>query len=47
MIDGSGEYIDHDVKEVLASFIEDARHRNIKVTLVGIDLTHAQAGGGH
>lgn len=47
VIDGSGEYIDHDVKEVLASFIEDARHRNIKVTLVGIDLTHAQAGGGH
>ena len=28
-------------------FVEDARHRNIKVTLVGIDLTHAQAGGGH
>jgi MFS superfamily sulfate permease-like transporter len=47
VIDGSGEYIDHDVKEVLASFIEDARHRNIKVTLVGIDLSHAQAGGGH
>jgi MFS superfamily sulfate permease-like transporter len=47
VIDGSGEYIDHDVKEVLASFVEDARHRNIKVTLVGIDLTHAQAGGGH
>jgi MFS superfamily sulfate permease-like transporter len=47
VIDGSGEYIDHDVKEVLASFIEDARHRNIKVTLVGIDLTHARAGGGH
>jgi MFS superfamily sulfate permease-like transporter len=47
VIDGNGEYIDHDVKEVLASFIEDARHRNIKVTVVGIDLTHAQAGGGH
>lgn len=47
VIDGGGEYIDHDVKEVLASFIEDARHRNIKVTVVGIDLTHAQAGGGH
>jgi MFS superfamily sulfate permease-like transporter len=47
VIEGTGEYIDHDVKEVLASFIEDARHRNIKVTLVGIDLSHAQAGGGH
>ena len=32
VIDGTGEYIDHDVKEVLATFIEDARHRNIKVT---------------
>jgi len=47
VIEGTGEYIDHDVKEVLASFVEDARHRNIKVTLVGIDLSHAQAGGGH
>ncbi len=47
VIDGSGEYIDHDVKEVLATFIEDARHRNIKVTLVGIDLAQAQPGGGH
>lgn len=47
VIDGAGEYIDHDVKEVLATFVEDARHRNIRVTLVGIDLSHAQAGGGH
>lgn len=47
VIDGNGEYIDHDVKEVLASFVEDARHRNIKVTLVGIDLSHAAPGGGH
>lgn len=47
IIDGSGEYIDHDVKEVLATFMADAKHRNINVTLVGIDLTHAQAGGGH
>ena len=47
IIDGSGEYIDHDVKEVLATFLADAKHRNINVTLVGIDLTQAQAGGGH
>jgi MFS superfamily sulfate permease-like transporter len=47
VIDGSGEYIDHDVKEVLATFMEDAHHRDIKVTVVGIDLTHAKAGGGH
>lgn len=47
VIDGTGEYIDHDVKELLATFVEDARHREIKVTLVGIDLSHAQTGGGH
>ncbi len=47
VIDGTGEYIDHDVKEVLATFAADAVHRKIKVTLVGIDMTHAQAGGGH
>lgn len=47
VIDGTGEFIDHDVKELLATFVEDARHRQIKVTLVGIDLSHAQADGGH
>jgi MFS superfamily sulfate permease-like transporter len=47
VIDGNDEYIDHDVKEVLATFIEDAEHRNITVTVRGIDLTHASAGGGH
>ncbi len=47
IIDGTGEYIDHDVKEVLATFVEDARHRNISVSLVGIDLGLARAGGGH
>ena len=47
VIDGTGEYIDHDVKEVLATFMEDAHHRDIKVTVVGIDLTHARPGGGH
>jgi MFS superfamily sulfate permease-like transporter len=47
VIDGTGEYIDHDVKEVIATFMADARHRNIKVTLVGIDLGLAQVGGGH
>jgi len=47
VIDGTGEYIDHDVKEVLATFMADARHRDIKVSLVGIDISHAQPGGGH
>ena len=47
VIDGTGEYIDHDVKEVLATFIEDARHRRINVTVVGIDMAHATPGAGH
>ncbi len=47
VIDGTGEYIDHDVKEVIATFVEDAQHRNIKVTVRGIDLSLAQVGGGH
>jgi MFS superfamily sulfate permease-like transporter len=47
VIDGTGEYIDHDVKEVLATFMADARHRNISVTVVGIDLSQAQVGGAH
>ena len=47
IIDGTDEYIDHDVKEVLATFIEDAHHRNITVTVRGIDLTTTSAGGGH
>ncbi len=47
VIDGTGEYLDHDVKEVLAAFTADAHHRNVKVSLVGIDLGMAQAGGGH
>lgn len=47
VIDGTGEYIDHDVKEIIATFVEDARQRRIDVTLVGIDLKHAAPGGGH
>jgi MFS superfamily sulfate permease-like transporter len=47
VIDGSGEYVDHDVKEVLASFIADAPRREILVTVRGIDLSMATAGGGH
>jgi MFS superfamily sulfate permease-like transporter len=47
VIDGTGEYIDHDVKEVIASFLADAPRRNILVTVSGIDLSMASAGGGH
>lgn len=47
LIDGTGEYIDHDVKEVLATFLADAPRRNILVTVSGIDLSMASAGAGH
>jgi hypothetical protein len=47
VIDGNGEYVDHDVKEVLATFIEDAAHRNVRVELVGLDLGDVKGGGGH
>jgi MFS superfamily sulfate permease-like transporter len=47
VIDGMGEYIDHDVKEVIATFIADAPRRNILVTVNGIDLSMASVGGGH
>jgi len=47
VIDGTGEYIDQDVKEVIASFLSDAPRRNILVTVRGIDLSMAAPGGGH
>jgi hypothetical protein len=47
VIDGTGEYIDHDVKEVLATFLSDAPRRNILATVTGIDLSMASMGGGH
>lgn len=47
VIDGTGEYIDHDVKEAIYTFAQDAMHRKIKVTIVGIDMAHAQGSGGH
>lgn len=47
LIDGTGEYIDHDVKEVLAAFLADAPRRNVLVTVTGIDLSMATVGGGH
>lgn len=47
VIDGTGEYVDHDVKEALAQFVGDAGHRGIEVQLVGIDLAGVGGGGGH
>jgi MFS superfamily sulfate permease-like transporter len=47
VIDGTGEYVDQDVKEVIASFLADAPRRDILVTVRGIDLSFASPGGGH
>jgi hypothetical protein len=45
--DASGEPVDQDVREALASFVDDARNRDIEVRLVGVDLAGARPGGGH
>lgn len=47
VIDGRGEYMDHDVKEAIAAFLDDAKHRSITVELLGIELGGAKAGAGH
>jgi MFS superfamily sulfate permease-like transporter len=47
VVDGRGEYMDQDVKEALAAFIDDAHHRQIKVELLGVNLDGARAGGAH
>lgn len=47
VIDGSGEFVDHDTKEVLAGFVADAPSRGISVSLRGLDLSAATPGGGH
>jgi MFS superfamily sulfate permease-like transporter len=47
VVDASGEFVDHDMKEVLAEFVSDAPSRGVKVQLRGIDLAGAVAGGGH
>jgi len=47
IIEGTGEYVDQDVKELLSTFLEDAPRRDILVTVNGIDLSTAVAGGGH
>lgn len=47
VIDASGEFVDHDMKEVLAEFVANANQRDVQVQLRGIDLTGAKPGGGH
>ena len=45
VVDGSGEFVDHDTKEALAQFVSDAPSRGVKVQLRGIDLAGAAPGG--
>jgi MFS superfamily sulfate permease-like transporter len=47
VIDATGEYIDHDVKEMIAGFMADAPTRNIYVELRGLDMAGVSGGGGH
>jgi MFS superfamily sulfate permease-like transporter len=46
-VDATGEYVDYDVKELLATFKMDAARRNISLALVGVDLGGVAGGGGH
>lgn len=46
-IDGTGEYIDHDVKEMIATFLDEAPRREIIAHVQGINLSMATSGGGH
>ena len=39
VIDATDEYLDFDVREALALFMIDARHRHVRVELRGIDLS--------
>lgn len=47
VLDATGEFVDHDMKEVLAGYLVDAPARGIKVSLRGIDLAATAPGGGH
>jgi len=47
VIDATGEYVDHDVREALAAFRADAHLRGIDVALSGVDLAGVAVGGGH
>jgi MFS superfamily sulfate permease-like transporter len=47
VLDATGEFVDHDMKEVIAGFVHDAPSRGINVSLRGLDLSAAGTGGGH
>jgi MFS superfamily sulfate permease-like transporter len=45
VIDGRGEYLDHDVKEAIAGFLADAPSRGIHARVEGVELAGVGAGG--
>ncbi len=45
VIDASGEYVDHDVKEAIAGFLADAPSRGIQAHVHGVDMGGVGAGG--
>lgn len=47
VVEATGEYIDHDVKEALASFLADAESRGFVARVEGVDLAGIEVGGGH
>ena len=47
VIDATGEFLDHDTKEVLAEFVQRAGDRNVSVHVRGVELAGVAAGGGH
>ena len=47
VIDAGGEFVDHDMKEVLAEFVQNAPARGVDVRVRGLDLAGTTPGGGH
>jgi MFS superfamily sulfate permease-like transporter len=47
VIDGAGEYMDHDMKEAIATALADAEARKLSVRIEGIDLSGLAVGAGH
>lgn len=47
IVDATGEFVDHDMKEVLVDFVNEAPGRGVLVSVRGLDLAGTTPGGGH
>lgn len=45
VVDATGEYVDHDMKELIAGFLLDAKRRGIQMEVRGLELAGVGAGG--